>query len=61
MRSWLLSSVFAVPLLLAALTAVGLVSALIGDGLWDALSWVTLGVPVGCVVWLWFCRMGQPA
>lgn len=34
-----------VPLLLGGLTVTGLLCALIGDGLWDVLSWVTLGLP----------------
>jgi hypothetical protein len=38
--------IFAVPLLLGILTTVGLVAALVGDGIWDGLSWVTLGVPI---------------
>ncbi len=32
------------PLALALLTAFGLVSALTGDGAWDALSWVALAL-----------------
>ena len=39
------------PVVLGALTTVGLVSALLGDGVWDALSWLTLGVPVGVCFW----------
>ncbi len=35
-----------VPLALAALTAAGLTSALVGDGAWDALSWLALAAPV---------------
>ena len=34
------------PLALSALTLVGLVSALVGDGVYDAVSWVGLGVPL---------------
>lgn len=34
------------PLGLATLTLVGLVSALVGDGVYDAVSWVGLGLPV---------------
>jgi hypothetical protein len=41
-----LSQIFAVPLLLGGLTTVGLIAALVGDGIWDGLSWLTLGVPV---------------
>ncbi|WP_397459706.1 hypothetical protein AB3464_13890 [Pseudomonas asplenii] len=37
--------VFILPLLIAVLTAAGLFTALLGDGLWDALSWLGLGIP----------------
>jgi len=46
MRKW------AVPIILAILTLVGLISALVGDGLWDLVSAFALGVPV--VLCLWF-------
>ncbi len=36
---------FTIPLVLAVLTMAGLISALLGDGVWDALSWVALGIP----------------
>ena len=45
MRMW------GAPIVLAILTAIGLLSALLGDGVWDALLAVTLGVPVLCSVW----------
>ena len=35
------------PVVLAVVTAVGLLSALLADGIWDVLSWVTLVIPVG--------------
>lgn len=38
--------IFAAPLLLALATVVGLLAALLGDGLWDAVSWAALGVPI---------------
>ena len=37
--------VFALPLGIGLLSAAGLFAALLGDGIWDALSWVGLGVP----------------
>ncbi|WP_426205676.1 hypothetical protein [Pseudomonas sp. TWP3-1] len=37
--------VFSTPLVIALLSAAGLFAALLGDGLWDGLSWVGLGVP----------------
>jgi hypothetical protein len=39
------------PLVLALLTIVGLVSALLGDGWWDQLSAFALGVPVAMCAW----------
>jgi len=38
--------IFRAPLAVAAITAFGLLSALLGDGVWDALSWIALAVPV---------------
>jgi hypothetical protein len=38
--------VFRVPLLAGLIGAAGLAFALFGDGIWDALSWVALSVPV---------------
>ncbi len=38
-RHFTLGEIFAVPLLLAVVTIVGLVAALLGDGWLDALSW----------------------
>lgn len=44
--------IFRWPLLIALISIVGLVSALVGDGWWDALSWATLGIPaLGFSVW----------
>ncbi|MGF1612202.1 MAG: hypothetical protein ACFCUQ_22605 [Kiloniellales bacterium] len=46
-----LRRIFAWPLLLALLSAVGLLSALLGDGVWDLLSWVALGLPLVVMLW----------
>jgi hypothetical protein len=35
--------IFRWPLLIAAITLVGLISALVGDGIYDAASWLMLG------------------
>ncbi len=40
-------SVFTWPLWIALIGAAGLFAALLGDGGWDVLAWVGLGVPVG--------------
>ncbi|MBF8757868.1 hypothetical protein [Pseudomonas guariconensis] len=37
--------IFAWPAVIAVLGTVGLFAALLGDGGWDVLSWVGLGVP----------------
>lgn len=37
--------IFAWPLLIALLGAAGLFAALLGDGAWDVLAWVGLGLP----------------
>ncbi|MEB6588592.1 DUF4175 domain-containing protein [Pseudomonas asiatica] len=42
--------IFAWPGLIAVLGAAGLFAALLGDGAWDALAWLGLGVPA----WLGF-------
>ena len=39
------------PLLLAVLTVVGLMSALLGDGVWDLVSALSLGAPVAAGAW----------
>jgi hypothetical protein len=49
---------WAAPVGLAVLTLIGLISALIGDGVWDHASAVALGVPV--VLCLWFGLRRRP-
>jgi len=39
------------PILLGVLTLIGLVSALLGDGIWDTLSACALGAPVAAGAW----------
>jgi hypothetical protein len=38
--------IFAAPIVLGVLSVIGLVSALVGDGFWDGVSWVTLAIPI---------------
>jgi hypothetical protein len=42
--------IFGVPILLAIITAAGLLSALLGDGVWNALSWFVLSIPVAVIM-----------
>lgn len=46
-----LRSVYGIPALLALVTSCGLLSALLGDGLWDALSWIALAIPLAVLAW----------
>lgn len=50
--------VFGIPLGIGLLSAAGLFAALLGDGWWDSLSWVGLGVPAGIGAWALFQRRG---
>jgi hypothetical protein len=43
--------IFAVPALLAVLTAGGLMAGLLGDGIWDDVSWVALAGPLALIAW----------
>jgi len=46
-----IGGIFRWPLLLGVLMAIGLASALVGDGGWDALSWTVLAVPLAVLGW----------
>lgn len=43
--------VYGAPLVFAVITLYGLLSALIGDGVWDELSWIALASPLAIIVW----------
>lgn len=43
--------VFGIPLAIGLLSAAGLFAALLGDGLWNSLSWVGLGIPAAIGSW----------
>jgi len=44
-------STFVLPLLIGLLSAAGLFSALLGDGAWDAVAWLGLGIPAVLGLW----------
>ncbi len=48
------------PVAIAIVSAVGLVGGLVGDGAWDALSWVGLGVPTAACAWFGWRGRGRP-
>jgi hypothetical protein len=45
------SQIWGMPVLLGAISLVGLFSALLGDGIWDVVSWGALGLPSTMIVW----------
>ena len=47
------SAIYRIPLVIALISAVGLTSALLGDGMWDVLSWLALAVPVVLAAMHW--------
>ena len=51
-----LVAVFAVPAVVAALSLFGLIVALIGDGVWDVIGWLTLGLSVAVLGWALIAR-----
>lgn len=50
-KHYSLWQVFRWPLLIGVASAIGLVSALVADGVWDALSWALLALPLVVGVW----------
>lgn len=44
------------PIALAVVSAVGPIAGLVGDGVWDALSWLGLCLPVAACVWFGWAR-----
>jgi hypothetical protein len=49
-------AIFAVPLALAALTGIALVTTLTGDGWRDVISWLGLAAPILAVCWAMHAR-----
>jgi predicted ABC-type sugar transport system permease subunit len=52
--------VFRAPVLVATITTAGLTFALFGNGLWDAISWLALVVPVLIAIFYWIKRRSVP-
>lgn len=51
-RRQTLAQIFRWPLAIGVLSTVGLISALVGDGLWNAVSWLALLLPI--LLYGWF-------
>ena len=50
------SRIWPMPIALGVVTLAGLVAGLVGDGVWDALAWTGLGLPMLACVWYGFKR-----
>ncbi|AWJ93245.1 hypothetical protein Sp245p_25820 (plasmid) [Azospirillum baldaniorum] len=48
-----LLAIFGIPFAIALATTAGLITALLDDGVVDAVSWAALSVPVLTAVWSW--------
>jgi hypothetical protein len=53
-----LARTFAVPALIALASLAGLFVALLGDGVFDFASWLTLAMPVAAIAWAMVARRG---
>jgi uncharacterized membrane protein len=42
--------------MIAGVSAVGLLAALLGDGLLNLVSWLALALPLAIVVWAWTAK-----
>ena len=42
--------IFVAPVVIACVVAFGLISALLGDGIWDQASWIALAAPLAIIV-----------
>lgn len=53
--------IFRAPTWLGVLSLIGLIAALVGDGWYDTLSWLGLGIPVALTIWYgwWSPRRGR--
>jgi hypothetical protein len=51
-----LTQIFLFPAIIAVTVAFGLVSALLGDGIWDTTSWIALAVPLAVGAFFAFRR-----
>ncbi|WP_184874105.1 hypothetical protein [Chryseobacterium sp. G0240] len=47
-RSFL--KLWGIPVLLAVFSLFGLIAALLGDGIWNVLGWITLSIPLILII-----------
>ena len=52
------SQIWGMPIAIGIVSAIGLISALLGDDIWDALCWGALAIPI--VIPLWYIVRSWP-
>jgi hypothetical protein len=45
--------IYTLPTIIAGVSGVGLIFALLGDGIWDVMSWLAVGLPLALAAWAW--------
>ena len=45
---------------IAVVSGVGLIFARLGDGVWDVMSWLAVGLPLGVAAWVWSRTIERP-
>jgi hypothetical protein len=56
-----ITQIFLAPAAISVLIAFGLISALLGDGIWDQASWLALAVPLVVIAFYVFRRSVRPS
>lgn len=55
-----LRKIYTLPTVIAVVSGVGLIFALLGDGVWDVMSWLAVGLPLGVAAWVWSRTIERP-
>lgn len=50
------TAIFAIPTVVGVLSLIGLIGALLGDGVWDGIGWLGLGTGLAVLVWALIAR-----
>lgn len=51
--------IWTIPLLIGIVSLSGLITALVGDDIWDILSWLTLSIPLLIIARFWLKPQGN--
>lgn len=53
------TQIWAMPAVIGVVSLLGLCAALLADGVWDVVSWLALGIPIGVGLWFSFRSRSQ--